>query len=385
MRHLLLLLFLFLAILIGACQQKILPIKTGADQMDTYIPKLQGKKIGLFVNHTSLVDQSHLTDTLMNRGINITKVFTPEHGFKGNKSDGEKIEQESTLQSFQLISLYGAAKRPTDEQMAEIDLLVVDIQDVGVRCYTYASTMTYLMEAAARNKIPVLILDRPNPNGSYIDGPVLKLEFASFVGLHPIPFVHGLTLGELAMMINGEGWLGGQLQCDLEIIKILSWDHDQPYDLPVKPSPNLPNALAVALYPSLTLFEGTTVSIGRGTEKPFQLIGHPNYPDTAFSFIPKPNEGSKYPPLEGKKCFGIDLSDQPITYQFDLKYLLDFYQSLAGANNESFFNSYFIKLAGTDQLQKAIEMGEPEERIRDSWKSDLNAFKIIREKYLLYQ
>ena len=353
--------------------------------MDEYLPLLQGKSVGLFVNHTALINDTHLADSLIDRGITIKSVFTPEHGFKGNYSDGEKIEQEDIQKSFELISLYGNFKKPTKEQIEGLDILVIDIQEVGVRFYTYSSTMTYLMEACAKYGVPVLILDRPNPNGSYVDGPVLNTDLSSFVGLHPIPIVHGLTLGELAHIINEEGWLSGGLRCDLEIVKVRNWTHKDFYSLPVKPSPNLPNDLSVALYPSLALFEGTIVSIGRGTEKQFQIIGHPAYLDSSFAFTPQPNEGSKHPPLQGEKCFGIDLSGSTIEYEFSLKYLLQFYEQLNGKTEKPFFNAYFKKLAGTDELKEQIEAGMSEKEIRKTWEADLKTYEIIRSKYLLYK
>ena len=363
--------------------QETLQILPGASQLDQYLPQLAGKKIGLFANHTSLVGQTHLADTLLALGVQISTAFSPEHGFLGNKPDGEKIEGEHT-DRFKLISLYGAHRKPTKEQVASLDLLLIDIQDVGARFYTYASTMTYLMEACARQNIPVLILDRPNPNGSYVDGPVLDTAFASFVGAHPIPIVHGLTLGELAGMINGEGWLGNGLTCDLRIIPVANWDHSMPYSLPIRPSPNLPNDLAVALYPSLALFEGTVVSVGRGTDHPFQMIGHPHYSDSSFSFTPAPNEGSRYPPLEGEECYGRNLTDEKTTYEFTLKYLIEFYQNLNGKTEKPFFNDYFKKLAGTSTLQMQIESGWTEQEIKASWEEELVAYKQLRKRYLLY-
>ena len=263
-------------------------------------------------------------------------------------------------------------------------MLVIDIQDVGVRFYTYASTMTYLMEACAQYKIPVVLLDRPNPNGSYVDGPVLKKEFKSFIGLHPIPLVHGLTLGELAMMINDEGWLGHGLYCRLTVVTVRNWDHATPYSLPVKPSPNLPNDLAIALYPSLGLFEGTIISVGRGTDYPFQVIGHPKLKKMDYSFKPEPNAGSKYPPQEGKICYGQSFVGDSIDYSFTLKYLLGFYQALEGKTEKPYFNSYFPYLAGTDQLQQQIESGLTETEIRASWQEELDVYKELRKKYLLY-
>lgn len=343
---------------------------------------LEGKRVGLFVNHTSLIGDTHLTDSLLALGVNIKRVFSPEHGFKGNKPDGEKIDDEQS-DKFELASLYGKTRKPKDEQLTDLDVLIVDIQDVGVRFYTYASTMTYLMDACARLGVPVVLLDRPNPNGSYVDGPMLDERFESFVGLHPIPLVHGLTLGELAKMINGEGWLESGMKCDLQVVEVTNWNHEMPYSLPVPPSPNLPNDLSIALYPSLALFEGTVVSIGRGTDYPFQVIGHPAYDSTAYSFTPAPNGGSKYPPLEGEKCFGVNLSNSAPSYAFSLKYLLDFYQNLSKKDVE-FFNAYFPKLAGTDLLQQQIVSGMSESEIRATWQEDLRAYNKLRSKYLLY-
>lgn len=357
---------------------------TGADQTDKYLPLLEGKRVGLFVNHTSVIRQTHLTDSLLSMGISIQRVFSPEHGFRGNQPDGEQIDGEHS-EAFELVSLYGQTRRPAGEQITDLDILVVDIQDVGVRCYTYASTMTYLMEACAEYDVPVLVLDRPNPNGSYVDGPVLDEHFESFVGLHPIPLVHGLTLGELALMINGEGWLENSLECRLQVIPVVNWKHNDAYSLPVNPSPNLPNDLAVALYPSLTLFEGTVVSVGRGTDYPFQVIGHPKYTLGAFSFTPHPNEASKYPPLDDQQCFGISLINQEIDYRFTLSHLLNFYHGLKDKIDGDFFNGYFVRLAGTDQLQKQIEAGWSEEKICKSWQNDLANYKKMRQKYLIYE
>lgn len=331
-----------------------------------------------------MIKDQHLTDTLISLGINVKKVFSPEHGYNGRKSDGEEIGNKENTGSFELISLYGKSKKPQPENFDNIDILIFDIQDVGVRFYTYASTMTYLMEACAKFDVPMIVLDRPNPNGSYVDGPVLDMDFTSFIGLHPIPIVHGLTLGELANMINEEGWLGDDLKCDLKIIKISNWNHETPYSLPVKPSPNLPNDKAVALYPSLALFEGTIVSVGRGTDSPFQIFGHPKLNIGNFNFTPTPNEGSVNPPLKDQLCHGVSLADVPMKYEFTLSYLLDTYKALNQNLEEPFFNSYFPKLVGTDQLQEQIEAGWSEERIRESWQSDLDNYKKIREKYLLY-
>ena len=355
-------------------------LKTGADQLDILTPKLQGKSVGLLVNHTSVIGKTHLTDTLLSLGVTIPKVFSPEHGFKGNKPDGEKITGESS-ESFQLISLYGDAKKPTAKQLENLDIMIIDMQDVGVRCYTYASTMTWMMETCAEVGIPVIVLDRPNPNGSYVDGPVLNKKYESIVGLHPIPLVHGLTLGELALMINGEGWLRDGLKADLEIIPVSGWDHSIPYSLPIAPSPNLPNDLAVSLYPSLVLFEGTVASVGRGTDFPFQVIGHPDFKGGFFGFTPHPNAGSKYPPLDDKLCVGISFIGQEPKYELDITQLINFYRN---TEVDEFFLDFIFKLSGTDKLKKQIISKKSELEIRSSWEQDLAAYKQMREKYLLY-
>ncbi|MFT6866320.1 MAG: hypothetical protein ACJA08_001151 [Cyclobacteriaceae bacterium] len=384
MKHKFLLLFVSTLFACAAQNQEELPIIPGAYQMDKYLPFLENKNVGLCLNHSSLVYNTHLTDTLIELGIKVKKVFSPEHGYNGRKSDGEEIGNQQNEQSFELISLYGKSKKPLPEYFEDIDVLIFDIQDVGVRFYTYASTMTYLMEACATKGIPFIILDRPNPNGGYVDGPVLNQEFKSFIGLHPIPLVHGLTLGELAKMINGEKWLESGLTCDLKIIEVANWNHSIPYALPVKPSPNLPNELAISLYPSLALFEGTVVSVGRGTDFPFQIYGHPDFPISDFSFTPVPNEGSKNPPLQDQQCNGINLVDNPIEYSFTLKYLIATYNLMKENSDKPFFNSYFTKLTGTYEFQKQIEEGWSEAQIKESWTGDLESYKKIREKYLLY-
>ncbi|GAB4237730.1 MAG: hypothetical protein Tsb0034_13040 [Ekhidna sp.] len=337
--------------------------------------------MALAVNHTSVINGTHLTDTLTRAGFNIRKVFTPEHGFKGSASDGEEIEYSNDSSVYELISLYGQNKKPTPQQLEGLDVMVFDMQDVGTRFYTYLSTMHYVMEACAENNVQMVILDRPNPNGSYVDGPVLDTAFRSFVGMHPIPIVHGMTLGELAHMINGEGWLQKSNQVDLTVISIRNWTHSQPYSPPLKPSPNLPNDLSISLYPSLCLFEGTIMSVGRGTDHPFQQIGHPLYPDTLHSFVPTSMEGAKWPPYEEERCYGISWTGQSPTYGFSLKPLIEAYHKM---DTTGFFNSYFKRLAGTDLLQKQIEDGWTEAEIRETWRRDLDTFKALRKKYLLY-
>lgn len=363
-------------------------ILTAADQPELYLSKLAGKSIGIVANQTSILTQSnqqHVVDFLLEKGISVKKVFVPEHGFRGVADAGEKVD--NTIDSktkLPIISLYGTNKKPTADQIKDLDLIIFDLQDVGVRFYTYISTMHYVMEAAAENGISVLIFDRPNPNGDYIAGPVLKSGFESFVGMHPIPVVHGLTVGELAKMINGEKWLKGGLQANLEIIPVGNWTHNIRYNLPVKPSPNLPNDLSIRLYPSTCFFEGTIVSLGRGTFFPFQTYGYPDPAFGKFTFTPVSIEGmSKTPPLQDKVCYGVDLRNESLNHQFTLKYLLDAYQKSGKGN--TFFTDYFNTLAGTDQLRKMILAGKTASEIEASWQSDLESYKRLREKYLIYK
>jgi uncharacterized protein YbbC (DUF1343 family) len=362
-------------------QETLLNPIPGAEQMDEYLDLIKNKKVGLTVNHSSLIGNIHITDSLLKLGVSIPKVYTPEHGFKGTVSDGVIIEYKAGEAPYELISLYGNNKKPSDEQLAGIDIMLFDIQDVGTRFYTYISTMHYVLEACAENNIPVIILDRPNPNGSYVDGPVLDTAFQSFVGMHQIPIVHGMTVGELALMINGEGIFSNGVQCAIKVVTIKNWDHQTKYSLPVKPSPNLPDDLSISLYPSLCLFEGTIMSVGRGTDFAFQQIGHPDYPDTTYSFSPISREGAKWPPFENEKCFGRSWIGSSPDYRFSLQPLIDAYQKM---NRTDFFNDYFKRLAGTDQLQKQIESGMTEEQIRATWQEGIDQFKEKRKKYLLY-
>lgn len=361
-------------------------IKTGAERLDYYLPVLEGKRVALVVNQTSICGNQHLVDALIASGVNIKKIFAPEHGFRGTADAGASIKNAvDTKTGLPVLSLYGKNKKPSKAQLADIDLLVFDIQDVGARFYTYISTMHYVMEAAAESGKKVLVLDRPNPNGHYVDGPVLDLAFQSFVGMHPIPVVHGLTVGELACMINGEGWLKGGLSCDLEVVNCLNYSHDTFYDLPVKPSPNLPNYASIFLYPSLCFFEGTTVSVGRGTDKQFQVIGAPKGKG-AYHFTPSSKPGAGSPKHKGVRLTGRDLSEmsqeEGMQHQFQLGYLLDFYKDL-GASSIS-RPSFFDKLAGTDALRKAILAGKSEAEIRASWEPKLSEYKKMREQYLKY-
>ena len=359
------------------------PLKTGAEQLELYLPQLKGKRVGLVVNQTSVVGQTHLVDTLLSRGVDVVTIFAPEHGFRGEADAGAYVKDAKDIRTgLPIISLYGKNKKPSAEQVKNLDVLVFDIQDVGARFYTYISTMHYVMEAAAENKKPVLVLDRPNPNGHYVDGPVLEKEQQSFVGMHPIPIVHGLTVGELAEMINGERWLEGQRQADLTVVPVANYTHNTAYILPVKPSPNLPNQQAIVLYPSLCLFEGTNVSVGRGTPAPFQVIGSPYYTDKTFKFVPESTAGATNPPHKGQACYGMDLTNPADAQPFTLAYLLEMYRN--STQKDQFFNNFFEKLAGTTKLREQIKAGKTEAEIRASWEPALTNYKNLREQYLLY-
>ncbi|MBT3418127.1 MAG: DUF1343 domain-containing protein [Flavobacteriales bacterium] len=356
-------------------------IKVAAERTNSYIPLLKQQKIAVVGNQSSRIGNTHLVDSLITLGIDIAKVFSPEHGFRGIADAGAKIEDGIDVKTgIPIVSLYGKNKKPYAEQLAGIDILLFDIQDVGARFYTYISTLHYVMEAAAENNIKLIVLDRPNPNGHYVDGPIREKGFKSFVGMHPIPIVHGMTIGEYAQMINGENWIS--TKCDLSVIKMENYTHDMSYDLPIKPSPNLPNARSVNLYPSLCLFEGTTVSIGRGTSYPFQHFGAP-YLESSYSFTPKSGEGSKSPKHENKECFGTDLrfQDNYLT-EINLNWLIEAYNNCP--DKEKFFNNFFDKLAGTDQLRLQIIEGKTEKKIKESWEEGLGNFKEIRGKYLFY-
>ena len=359
---------------------------SGAMLTDHYLPMLEGKSVGVVANQTSLIGQTHLVDSLVSLGINVKRIFTPEHGFRGAADAGARVTNgRDERTGIEIASLYGNTKKPTPEMLREIDLMLFDLQDVGVRFYTYISTLTYVMEACAEQHIPVVVLDRPNPNGFYIDGPVLKAENKSFVGMHPVPVVYGMTIGEYGRMVNGERWLKDGVQCELTVIEVPGYDRNAIYELPVKPSPNLPNWEAVYLYPTLCFFEGTIVSVGRGTEKPFQIFGHPNLRGD-YSFTPQSLQGASRPLLEGQRCRGRDLTEYAHSFavnpaQLQLDWLIEAYQQLKG---QTFFTNYFRLLSGDRQLQRDIENERSAEEIRASWESDLEAFKAIREKYLIY-
>lgn len=363
-------------------------LEVGANRTSIYFPLLQDKKIGVVANQTSVIfknDKSytHLVDSLFSLNISVKKVFAPEHGFRGDADAGELIKDGIDVKTgIPIISLYGENKKPTNEQLSGIDIVVFDIQDVGVRFYTYISTLHYVMEACAENNIPLIVLDRPNPNAHYIDGPVLDMKHQSFVGMHPIPVVYGMTIGEYAIMINGENWLKNQITCDLIVVPISNYSHETPYSLPIKPSPNLPNDQSINLYPSLCFFEGTNVSVGRGTDMQFQIYGSPFLAMNSFSFTPQPNYGAKSPPHQGVECYGEDLRFYPKLNELNLTWLRDAYSLSLDSN--VFFNDFFKKLAGNDELQRQIEQGISIEEIKESWEKDLKSFKKIRKKYLLY-
>lgn len=384
-------------------QNKTLPdIKVGAESTEKYIPLLKGKKVGVIANQTSVIGKTHLVDSLISLAINLRAIYCPEHGFRGDVEAGGKVNSSiDTKTGLPIISLYGNNKKPNKDEFKKNDIIVFDIQDVGCRFYTYISTLHYVMESCAENNIPLILLDRPNPNASYIDGPVLKdTSLVSFVGMHPVPIVYGMTIGEYAKMINGEAWLGtsnkrvigekGSLKCDLTIIPNINYNHNSDYFLPIAPSPNLKTYLSIVFYPSLCWFEGTPVSVGRGTDKPFEIIGFPEYSDTSFSFTPRVIKGvSDNPPYKDIKCYGenssffVDYIISQLSSEINLRILIYMYN--AYPNKDKFFQPFFDKLAGTKELKEQIKKGYKEEKIRKTWASDLEEFKKIREKYLLYK
>ena len=386
--------FLFLALSLNCCayvnNSNGNRIKTGAEQTEKYLPFLKNKTIALVANHTSLINNTHLLDSLVSLGIDIKLVFSPEHGFRGNADAGEHVYNFTDQKTgIQVISLYGNNKKPQASDLKGIDLVIFDLQDVGVRYYTYISTMHYVMEACAENKIDLLILDRPNPNGYFVDGPVLENNHKSFVGMHNVPIVHGMTIAEYAQMINGEGWLEKGVRCNLSYILCENYTHDSLYQLPVAPSPNLPNMQSVYLYPSLGFFEGTKLNVGRGTDFPFQVFGAPDYTDSSFSYTPRRIDGaSKFPPHEGQQCFGVDLREYPVNNLIKLKkinidWLINSYNTTS--TTDDFFNTYFFNISGTKQLKEQIKHNKSAKEIRQSWQPGLEKFKKIRSNYLLYK
>lgn len=405
-------LIFFLCLLIAGGSFAQVPVRTGittgAERMEVYLPLLQGKTVAVFANQTSMVKNTHLVDTLLKSGINIVKIFGPEHGFRGNASAGELIENSVDKKTgITVVSLYGNHKKPTPEDFKGVDVLVFDIQDVGVRFYTYISSLEYFLEAALENHKPLMILDRPNPNGFYVDGPVLDKKFKSFIGMQAVPIVYGMTIGEYGLMLAGENWLSekaNQINAynittkpnadtpfHVTVIKCKNYDHKTRYELPVNPSPNLRQMQSIYLYPSTCFFEGTVLSEGRGTDKPFQVFGHPNYSKKLFSFTPMPNEGAKSSKCYFQKCYGWNLSGtneqilKKLEGRIQLSHLIKAYKLFPGKDSFFLKNNFFNTLAGNDVLMQQIKKGTSEKDIRASWQPGLTAFKAIRKKYLLYQ
>ena len=364
-------------------------IKVGADRTTDYLPLLKGKSVAIAANQSSTIKQTHLVDSLVALGVKVKKVFCPEHGFRGTVDAGKKVKTYKDAKTgLPIISLYGKNKKPQPADLQDVDVVVFDIQDVGVRFYTYLSTLHYLMEACAENNKTIIVLDRPNPNGYYIDGPIMEDAYTSFLGLHPVPIVYGLTIGEYAQMINGEGWLKGNVKCDLKVITLVNYTHSDYYELPIRPSPNLPNMPSVYLYPSLGLFEGTVVSVGRGTDMPFQVIGHPTLKETTYSFTPKPQSGAMAPKYNGQVCYGFNLYEFGKEYMKDTKkiylyWLLGTYKNTP--DKTTFFDENFNYHAGNATLQKQVKDGVSETDIRASWQDGIKKFKTVRKKYLLYK
>ena len=362
-------------------------IKVGSEKMNEYLDKISNKSVGLLVNHSSTVRSTHLIDTLISKNINIKKIFSPEHGFTGKIERGKTVNEDTLIideKIIPIVSMYGKTRIPSKESMKGLDIIIFDIQDVGARFYTYISAMHNMMNICAELGISFLVLDRPNPNSGYIDGPVLEMEYQSYIGMHEIPIVHALTVGELAKMIKGEKWIENSEKLKLEVIKIDNWDHSKEYKLPVRPSPNLPNQQSILLYPSLCLFEQTTVSIGRGTAFPFQVIGHPNYDNKSFSFTPVSVVEERKPKHEGSESFGIDLRKIKVKKELNIKYLIDFYNMLKNTDSD-FFGKYFYRIAGNKKLENQIKDGISEKEIRSSWEIKLSQYKAKRKKYLLYK
>jgi uncharacterized protein YbbC (DUF1343 family) len=379
---------LIFGLFFGLSQIAYSQVIPGAYHTDQYIRFLKGKQVALVVNHTSVIGKTHLADSLLSLGIQVKRIFAPEHGFRGTADAGAQIDNEvDSKPGLPLVSLYGKHKKPTPEDLSGIDMVIFDIQDVGARFYTYSSTLLYVQEACAENKVKLLILDRPNPNGHYVDGPVLDpSKFASFVGLTAIPVVHGLTMGEYARMLNGEGWLANKAVCDLLVITVSNYTHKSTYHVPIAPSPNLPNDQAIGLYPSLCLLEPTIVSVGRGTQTQFQVVGTPNAAAGTYTFTPIPTPGAMDPPLKGQLCYGKDLrAVNTRALGFSLSYLFEMFEKTG--KQETFFTSpaFFDKLAGTDSIRLGLLAGKSEKEIRASWEAALNAYKEMRKRYLIYQ
>lgn len=381
--------FLLLIFIQSACEAQS-EISVGANQTKGYFSLLTNKRVAVVANQTSVIfkdykqsSYTHLVDSLLSRNITISKVFSPEHGFRGKADAAEHVANGvDTKTGLPIISLYGKNKKPTKEQVKNIDIVVFDIQDVGVRFYTYISTLHYVMEACAENNIPVLVLDRPNPNGHYVDGPMLDLKHRSFVGMHAVPLVYGMTIGEYAKMINGEHWLKNNVTCDLIVIPLKNYNHQKEYNLPIRPSPNLPNSKSINLYPSLGFFEGTPINAGRGTEFQFQRYGSSKFPNTLFAYFPVANFGSKYPKDQNKKCYGYDLTKTKKLSKVDISFLINAYQNYP--NKKEFFGKTFTIHAGNTKLQSQLENRLTAKEIEDSWKKEIHKFIKIRKKYITY-
>jgi len=365
-------------------------IVTGANQTEKYSSLLANKRVAIVANHTSVIYKNdedkitHLVDSLQALNINIVKVFAPEHGFRGNVLGGTNIMDNIDKKTgIAIKSVYGKYQKPSSESLVDVDIILFDIQDVGVRFYTYISTMSNVMEAAAENNIPVIVLDRPNPNGHIVDGPMLEIEYKSFVGMHPVPLVYGLTIGEYALMVNGEKWLKDSVQCNLTVVPLKHYTHNSQYHLPIRPSPNLPNDKSINLYASLGFFEGTIINEGRGTEFQFQRYGAPFFPETDFSYVPKSNSAYKNPKFEGQLCYGVNLENTENLNIVDISFLIDAYKKTP--RDKKFFTKNFTRLAGNRILRKQIEERMKAEEIRKTWQKDIEKFKKIREKYLLYE
>ncbi|MCL2502057.1 MAG: DUF1343 domain-containing protein [Bacteroidales bacterium] len=386
--------FAAFSLYLSACCNNPKPVITGAEQIEAYLPLLQQKRVGILTNHTAMIGQTHLVDSLLSLGVNIHTIFAPEHGFRGDVDAGGAINDDvDPITGIPIVSLYGIGRyMPTDSMMQQLDIMIYDIQDVGLRFYTYMTSMYYLMETCARNNVPLILLDRPNPNGHYVDGPLLDTaKHRSFVGIIPITVVHGMTLGELTGMINGEKWLKGGLQCDVTVIKCKNYTHQTLYSVPIPPSPNLPNDRSIYLYPSLCLFEGSAVSLGRGTDAPFQIYGHPEMTGHDFSFTPVSVQAARRPLHMDKLCFGVDLRTEPSNEAifeegFTLKYVIDAYQNLNNAIQigEGFFRPSFERLVGVSYVREMILAGKGADEIKAMWKGDVEQFKKARAPYLLY-
>ncbi len=359
-------------------------ITPGAERPEQYLHLLKGKKTAFIGNQTSSVNGRHTLDFLIENGVEVIKIFGPEHGFRDMADDATPVVDKTDVQTgLPVISLYGAVEKPTPEHLKDIEVFVYDIQDVGVRFYTYISTLSYIMEAAGENDIPVVVLDRPNPNAHYIDGNILDPEFSSFVGRHQVPIVYGMTVGEYARMMNGEGWLGGRVKCDLTVVPVGNYAHSMPYSLPIKPSPNMPDDKAVNLYPSTCFFEGTALNEGRGTDKPFKIFGSPLLPDTGFSYVPMPTPGASEPRFKGQVCHGMDLSQYPERLsKVNLEWIIWAYDNYP--DKKKFFIPFFNNLAGGTSIRRQITAGWTAEQIRASWREGLEKFGDTRAKYLIY-